>query len=162
MINTQFKVLGPYRVNREQRERFMYGELWQQWSKEYPQIFDEKDQEFAGKFAYDGRGFYEWLAAVTMYETKGYLSLVDYYQFKTHARKNRLFQQFVGPNGVALARSTHTYFPDLLVYKPDLTDWYFVEAKGPGDFLRPSQEVLFPQVIEVTGKSIYLMEFVWS
>ncbi|MCI0396317.1 MAG: hypothetical protein L0322_15445 [Chloroflexi bacterium] len=159
-MNTKFKSLGPLPVTKEQHERFKAGELWQQWSESYPLIFDETDKERARKHAPRGYYFYEWLAAVVMYETTGYLSLVDHYQYHQGSRKNGLFRQFVGVKVADEALRIQRYYPDLLVYKPDLSDWYFVEAKGPKDSLQLDQAGSFDKVLQLTGKPIYLMQFV--
>lgn len=42
--------------------------------------------------------------------------------------------------------------PDLLVYAPDRSDWFFVEVKGPRDRLRPKQRDYFDELTSVTGR----------
>ena len=36
---TQFKSFGSFPVTKEQYERYRSGGLWQQWLKDYPNIF---------------------------------------------------------------------------------------------------------------------------
>jgi hypothetical protein len=65
-------------------DRFVSGELWWQWAKEYPQIFDGQYIQIAKnqagpKMRYH---FHEWLAAVLIFHTYGYLSLIEQYEFK--------------------------------------------------------------------------------
>jgi len=129
-MHTRFKSFGVFPVTKEQYERYRSGGLWQQWLKDYPNIFDKDDQKVAQKNAHRGVGFYESLAAVLIYHTTGHLSLVDYYQYGTHVRKNGVFRKLVGSEVMDVVRQTRTYCPDLLVYKVDLSDWYFVEVKG--------------------------------
>jgi hypothetical protein len=79
----------------QQWERFVSGELWRQWTKEYPQIFDEQDIQLAisqagPKMRYH---FHEWLAAVLIFHTYGYLSLIEQYEFKAaHERKQAVMK----------------------------------------------------------------------
>ena len=63
-------------VQEGERELFASGELWQQWVREYPNIFDEDDRRLARSQAKLGIHFYEWQAAVLLYQTMGYHSLV--------------------------------------------------------------------------------------
>ena len=49
--------------------------------------------------------------------------------------------------------------PDLLVYHPDLSDWFFCEVKGPRDSLRPEQIELFREMEHTTGKDVYVVNF---
>ena len=113
----------------------------------------------AQKNAYRGIGFYESLAAVLIYHATGHLSLVDYYQYGTHVRTNGVFRKLAGSEVTDVVRQTRTYCPDLLVYKVDLSDWYFVEVKGPSDSLRVNQIALFDNLLRSTGKPIYIMQF---
>ena len=47
----------------------------------------------------------------------------------------------------------------MLVYQPDLSDWYFCEVKGPTDRLRPEQEEYFEALSQVSGKEIKILRF---
>ena len=62
-MHTQFKSYCSFPVTKEQYERYRNGGLWQQWLKDYPNIFDEDDQKVAQKNAHRGVGFYESLAS---------------------------------------------------------------------------------------------------
>lgn len=158
-IDMQFKLFGTFPVTQAQRERYKCGELWLQWFKDYPNIFHESDQKVAENDGHRGVGFYESLAAILIYNLTGYVSLVDYYQYRPHARKNEIFRQLVGDELADSAYQTKTYCPDLLVYKPDLSNWYFVEVKGPTDRLRPNQVELFAHLQSITHKSVYILQF---
>ena len=49
--------------------------------------------------------------------------------------------------------------PDLLVYAPDYSDWFFCEVKGGSDHLRQAQKDHFIVLSELSGKPIYLVKF---
>jgi hypothetical protein len=46
--------------------------------------------------------------------------------------------------------------PDLLVYKPDLSDFYFCEVKGPRDRVRSVQAGFFRKLEERLGRPVHL------
>lgn len=152
-----FEVLETFTVSAAERDSYQRGVLWQRWLVDYPMLFDESDRDKAEKNACRGIGFYEGLAAIRLFETTGYLALVDYYQYAKQTRKNALFRHLVGSDLAHLANRTRVYCPDLLVYKQDLSDFYFVEVKGGRDRLRPKQCAWFQQVGHATGKPIYLI-----
>ena len=155
----QFKSFGSFTVTREQHEQFKEGSLWQEWLEKYSYLFDENDKENAVRHASRGYYFHEWLAAILIFHSTGFLSLVDHYQYTPHARKNGIFKRLVGESVAAIARKSATYCPDLLVYKANFSDWYFVEVKGPSDRLRDNQIDFFEKLEEMTQKPIYLLSF---
>lgn len=154
-----YESLGTFKVTRKQHEQFKEGSLWQSWAEQYPMLFDENDVENVAKNASRGYYFHEWLAAIIVFHTTGYYSLVDHYQYAPHARKNKIFRSLVGDKVAELARSTSTYCPDLLVYKPDFSHWYFVEVKGPTDKLRENQVTFFNELQDLTQKQIFTVQF---
>ena len=148
----------------------MSGELWRQWAKEYPQIFDEQDIQIAEK----GAGpemrfhFFEWLAAVLIFHSYGYSSLIEQYEFKkAHKRKQDALKhllpcevfRFVTDRKERFERFGGAQCPDLLSYSPDYSDWFFCEVKGPGDKLQESPSRLFDELARISGKPIRMMYF---
>jgi hypothetical protein len=160
---TALVTIGTFDVPLTQRERFKSGELWREWHSSYPDLFDEDDLRLAKTQAGGGYHFYEWLAAILLYQRTGYLSLVEKYQSKNHKRKQLIVKQFNSPELFqALAyRSEDSAYgcPDLLVYAPDFSDWYFCEVKGGTDRMRPAQERHYQALQELTGKPIRLVKF---
>lgn len=154
-----YESLGTFSVTREQHDQFKDGSLWQSWAAQYPMLFDENDIENAAQHASRGYYFHEWLAAILVFHTTGFYSLVDHYQFAPHARKNEIFKRLVGDDVAELARKTSTYCPDLLVYSPDFSQWYFAEVKGPTDKLRENQVNFFNKLQNLTKKPIYTIQF---
>ena len=159
--------IGPFEIQAKQREGFISGNLWQEWVKKYPDIFDDDDHRLAQSQAHLGYHFYEWQAAVLLYEKMDYLSLVEKYQFKKHKRKQDIFLQRVSslPRLLDLIarRKEHGYgvqCPDLFVYKRDnLTDWFFCEVKGPKEKIRDIQERYFYKIAKASGSHVRLLQF---
>jgi hypothetical protein len=127
--------------------------LWRDWHRRYPTLFDLSDVERAATQAPHGYHFHEWLAAIRVHELTGYHCLLSKYQFKQeHPKKYKTFVQLVPPDVLRLLPpGGRPQGPDLLMYSKSLDDWFFVEAKGPGDGLTPSQEKLFP-ALELASK----------
>lgn len=155
--------LGTFAYHPDQRERFKTGELIQIWAEQYSNIFDEKDVRTALNQA-EHYHFYEWLAAVLIYQSFGYLSLVESYQFKAHPRKLTILQKYLTPKVYDLVTDhTGSYgnvqCPDLFVYSPYSSDWFFCEVKGPHDQLRKSQLKFFWALSEASQKTIRVIYF---
>lgn len=49
--------------------------------------------------------------------------------------------------------------PDLLMYSPDESNFFFCEVKGPNDRLRPKQEKYFAAIAEAVAQQIELLCF---
>lgn len=82
MADTRTKLLielGSFAVDPQQKARFATGELCQAWQRRYSQLFDVDDRRLAA--SQPQYHFYEWLAAILIYETSGWLSLVEQYEF---------------------------------------------------------------------------------
>jgi hypothetical protein len=73
------------------------------------------------------------LAAIVLHNTTGYHCTS--YEFQP--RPNGLIKQLLTQElrDMVADRTEHgaAQGPDLLMYKADLTDWFFCEVKGPGD-----------------------------
>lgn len=128
-------------------------------------LFDDVDRKNAIKQAARGYYFYEWLSAVAIYEATGYQSLIGKYAARSHEAKWRKFVDIAPRSVIALLtedrRHGKTQGPDLFVYRPDKSDWFFVEAKGPTDRLRPPQAKLFGELERASGRAIRLARFHW-
>jgi hypothetical protein len=160
------KTIGTFEFSLQQRERFKSAELWREWSKQYPDIFDEQDIGIAEHQAPPPMGyhFFEWLAAILLHHSIGYLSLLEQYEFRVQKRKQAILQKLVSPALFELITNHHesyggTQCPDLLVYAPDLSDWFFCEVKGSGDELTDSQARFFEALANVSQKEIGVVRF---
>ena len=161
-----FRELGVFEYHSTQRDRFRAGELWQEWAKAYPDVFDDKDVAIARNQAGPKMGlhFFEWLAAVLIYQSFGYLSLLQQYEFKAHDRKRRVLRELVTAEVFSLITNHGAAFggvqsPDLLVYARDRSDWFFCEVKGPTDRLRDPQRKYFDALSDAIGRDIRVIRF---
>ena len=50
--------------------------------------------------------------------------------------------------------------PDLALYLPDFSDWFFCEVKGPTDRLSPAQKRYFSRLEDVSGKPVRSIKLV--
>jgi hypothetical protein len=141
----------------EQRKRFRSGELVKEWSRIYKEIFDEDD--FRITLKQNSYHFFEWLAAIVIYNTTGYLSLVEKYRCKNHPRKQKILHKLFSDEIVAKICRGGVQNPDLLCYRPDFKDYFFCEVKGLRDQMRSIQEERFRELKRSIGKEIYLIEF---
>jgi hypothetical protein len=158
--------LGTFEYHARQWERFVSGELWEQWAKDYPDIFDERDVEIARSQAGPRmrNHFHEWLAAVLIFHTYGYWSLIEQYEFKPHVRKRAIVERILPPDVFMLVTNHRKNFggvqcPDLFAYAPDNSDWFFCEVKSPRDRLHDSQARFFEELARVSGKEIRVVHF---
>jgi len=152
-----FKDIGTFMFDNSQREKFKDGQLLYEWANQYPQLFDQQDLQIADHPT--PAHFVEWLGAIHLYETTGYLSLVEKYEFKRHKRKQKILKEMVPVDVLSLISRKGVQCPDLFVYAPDKTDWYFCKVKGPGDRLRPVQKEYFEELSEASGKKICILKF---
>ena len=158
-----FKEIGVFQFHETQRNRFKDGSLWRRWASQYPDIFDERDCATAETQGPDGYHFYEWLAAVILYQSFGFLSLIEKYEELSHSRKYDIFTSMV-PQVVLDAVFDYETFgqtqaPDLFVYAPDRSEWFLCEVKGKADRLKPVQKAYFGHLAEVSGQPISMIKF---
>jgi hypothetical protein len=155
--------LDTFPFSLDQREHFRTGELWRMWVEQYPMLFDADDRQLALGQAHMGYHFYEWLAAILLHHATGYHALVGKYQFAKHSRK----QEVVGallPEGVRAVLHDvltygHTQGPDLLMFAPDYSAFFFCEVKGPKDSLKPAPRILFEALAKATGREVGVLRF---
>jgi hypothetical protein len=164
-MNT-FETIATVPVTRHQFERFKSGELWQEWSSKHPELFDKDDIRVAKTQAKLGYHFYEWLAALTLYQSTGYLSLIESYEFKGQKRKQEIMRDILPAQVLsaveAIAAAGDVQCPDLLCYHPETKDWFFCEVKGPTDSVRPRQEKWFQTLVDASDQPIRVVNFTYA
>ena len=156
-----FTEIGMFEYHPAQRARFVDGSLRQKWCQQYPLLFDKEDQLIA---EHQPRyHFFEWLAAILLYNCTGYLSLVEQYEFRRHARKQRILRKLLSSSVLELIYDRQAYkktqCPDLLVYAPDMSDWFFCEVKGPQDRLQSVQKEYFEALAKLSEVDIRIIRF---
>jgi hypothetical protein len=138
-----------------QRLRFRDGNLLHEWSERYRQLFDEDDLRLARSQRYTH--FFEWLAAVLLYEATGFLSLLEKYETACHPRKVAVFRKTVPQPVFDYVMANRAGIPDLFVYAPDRSNWFFCEVKGASDRLADRQRLRANELRAITGKEVALL-----
>ena len=134
------------------RKQWKSGEQPRTWMQKYPQLFVAKDISLTRKGS--SYIFFEWLAAILLYEATGYLSYHKY-DCKNHYEKNRLFHR-VAPELVSEIEG-ESGTPDLLAVSPDESHWFFCETKGPRDSVGAKQKKIAKKILKVTGERVMLL-----
>lgn len=153
--------IGTVEVLRAQKELWESGDLAPKWVDQFPQLFDELDRDFArGPQPLEGKGFWEFLAAIILHHATGYRSLWSRYPYREPPVKQEVVER-LSLFSIVTDRGGHggTQVPDLLMYAEDYSDWFFCEVKGPRDYLRPKQIAKFEDLARATGKPIRLLKF---
>jgi len=154
------KILWHISTTETQHSRFKSGDLINKWAGAHPEIFDRDDIRLAREQAKYGYKFYEWMAAVVIYNTIGYFSLIEEYALTTHERKheafqriadNRTFQYIMGPKDEA------NHCPDLFCYSVDIDDWFFCDVKGNEEEWNLDRLAFFKNLQEISDKSVRLI-----
>jgi hypothetical protein len=152
--------IATVHVDPSQRSRWQTGRLAREWRTRFPDLFDDDDLRLAD--SQPGSHFYEWLGAIVLHHTTGYLSLVEKYEFATHLRKQQIVAQLLPESVRDLLQDrsrNRTQGPDLLMYAQDFSDWFFCEVIGPGNRLSDEQRNKFELLARETAKPIRLVEF---
>lgn len=148
-----------FSYSEDDRTSFRAGILSRDWAQQYPSVFDDDDLRLATGLQRKTNHFFEWLAAVHLYELTGYLSLVEKYDCRNHPRKHSLFRTIVGPTVFANVMSNPQGIPDLVVYSPDHADWLFAEVKGSTDRLKDYQRSRIHELAALTGRSVLVLNY---
>jgi hypothetical protein len=94
-----------------------------------------------------------------MYETLGYYSINKNYECPDHAAKQGLLRRLVSEETFRFLVNPHPVYgeglcPELLLYKPDQSDWCFCTVQGPKGSLQYEQARYWQELIAVSGKKI--------
>lgn len=122
-----------------QRARFRDGSLVQEWSNRYPNLFDDDDRRVLRTDHQRKFHFLEWLSAILIFESTGYLSFVEKYTTKSHPTKRRKLEAFLPACLFRWLAENESGQPDLFVYQPRTGDWFFCEVKDEVDRIRANQ-----------------------
>jgi len=160
----EFNTFATFYTIESHREQFIKGNLVEVWSSLYPFLFDAQDTQIALNQRHLGYHYHEWFAAILIYHTRGLLSLIETYAYKSHNRQRKILETLVTPETFEFITSrgisSVTQCPDLLVYTSDKTDWFFCEVKGPNDKLHNKQIAFFHELENSTGKRIAIVNFI--
>lgn len=128
-----------FSFHRRQRSAFRDGSLVNQWLNRYPMLFDEYDARVLRTEQQRRYHFLEWLSAILLFESTGYLSMVEKYTAKSHPTKRERLRAILPPPVFEWLCANESGQPDLFVYHPDSGDWFLCEVKGPMDRVRDNQ-----------------------
>ncbi|WP_106477670.1 VRR-NUC domain-containing protein [Phytohalomonas tamaricis] len=142
----------------ERREKFRTGELSEEWVKRYPDLFDSDDVRILTTEHQRKYHFFEWLSSVLLYESTGYVSLMEKYCAKSHPRKLRLFSELVPEPVFDYLMSAPSGHPDLFSFCPQTGEWFFCEVKGLADTLKENQIVMHEQLEKMTGRRVRIIQ----
>jgi hypothetical protein len=137
----------------------------------FPELFDEQDVVIAEN--QPDYHFWEWLAAIVLYHATGFELSSRNTRTRTILGSRRSSRSWYltmccGFSDDVLRvlhdRSEHGSIqgPDLLMYAPDMSDWFFCEVKGPGDRLRAARMSKFEALATVSGKPVRLLHLKWA
>lgn len=147
-----------------QRDLFRSGELRERWFTQYQGVcFDEADLEIARN--QPKNHFFEWLGAVFWNNALGWNCAVEKFEYSYHPSKFASFRrvvpadvrQFVSEEKSAAFGETQC--PDLLVFEPTGSDWFFCETKGEKEGFTTHQIAYFKSLSERTNKRIKVVRF---
>ena len=130
-----------------------------EWRASYPNLFDDDDLRLA--IGQPENHFYEWLAAIHLSQRDGVHALVEKYAYENHARKVRLLRELLPPQAQEFLHHFRDRFgvqpPDLLLFRPDGSEYWFAEVKGPGDRLSERQRESHKQIATSLGVHVELI-----
>jgi hypothetical protein len=151
-----------FTFSKGRKQAYRSGTLWREWRRSYPMLFDERDEELAITMSAPengGSGFFEWLAAVLLYEATGLLSMQTNYVAKNHPRKRERFEKIIGRKYFDHVDLDQSGLPDLFVYSENFNDeWFFCEVKGASDKMRPNQIARHASLLAATGRKVKTMK----
>jgi hypothetical protein len=154
--------LGCLYFDLDQKQLFKEGKLHREWAALYPFLFDSDDIRLVESQGKWGTHFIEWLGAIVLYRATNFYSLLGKYEFKTHLRKCDVVKNLSLPDSVSEIlrdRRKGAQCPDLLMYAPDLSNWFFCEIKGGRDKLKATQRVVFERLAASAGRPVCLLSF---
>jgi hypothetical protein len=101
-----------------------------------------------------------------LHHATGYLSVWDYERPK-NARVAEVVERVLLPAEIVPMLSDREEHgraqpPDLLMYAPDFSDWFFCEVNGPDDRLKPEQRRKFAALARMSGRPVRLLKFKWA
>ncbi len=158
--------LPPITVQRSEHQRWRTGTLAEEWLQANPLVFDADDLRLAVVRRKQGRHYFEWAAARHLHKITGFNALVCKYEFAAHRAKRAIVKQLLPPAVDSILRDRKLYgnaqAPDLLMYAPDFTAFFFCEVKGPTDRLRPEQLRKFSAIAQATRQPVHLIRVRWD
>ena len=134
--------------------------LARQWLQQYPDVFDADDLRLTVN--QPRNHFCEWFAAIHLFHREGAHSLVEKYVYQNHpakvARLAALLSERERKTLDAIREARAVQPPDLFVFVPKTTRYWFAEVKGPGDRLSPKQIRSHDAITRELGVPVEIIE----
>ncbi len=134
--------------------------LAQQWIQQYPDLFDEDDLRLAVN--QPRNHFCEWFAAIHLFHREGAHSLVEKYVFQNHPAKVAQLATLLSERERKTLEEIRDAYavqpPDLLVFVPGTSRYWFAEVKGPGDRLSAKQMLSHDALRRKLGVPVEIIE----
>jgi hypothetical protein len=166
MSNATLLELAPLQLEREEHEHWRTGAVAKRWARQYPNVFDADDLRLALVRCAQGRHYFEWAAARHLHRATGFNALVCKYEFAKHRSKGAIVERLFTPTVTRVLRDRQTHgraqAPDLLMYAPDLSSFFFCEVKGPSDRIRAEQLRRFDALARVTRQPVHILRIQWA
>ncbi|SRR6266702_5125816 len=145
-----------------QRQRFRNLELIEEWYSKYNGIlFDDVDYEIVTRTQHQRNyHFLEWASAVMLYETTGFMTLLEKYEIVTkHKMKNQILRSIMPTEIYEYIIGNGTGLPDIFAYNinKNCKYWFFCEIKGK-DSLSDKQVQRINDLYNFTKKPVYILE----
>ena len=98
------------------------------------------------------------MGAVLLYEATGYHSHLKWCNEGIEPRKVATLRRLAGADLAEEIVEWSGGHPDLLVYSPDESDWFFCEVKGDRDSLKDNQIKAARTIHRRTGRRVRLLQ----
>jgi hypothetical protein len=149
----------------EQRRAFKAG-IWQQWIKDYPDYFTI-EEGWSRIQMEAGYGFFEMLTAVSLIQATGYrlLGWGNRNPKNTPKKTFDILQRLLPDELFHLAFYGKVFEghspqpPDLFLYHPDFSNFFFCEVKGGTDRLSKQQKAYFEEIDRLSDGRVYLCKW---
>lgn len=130
--------------------------LAREWLASYPDIFDQDDLRLTSKQR--KHHFFEWLAAIHVFQRDGAISLIEKYGYRKNPRQVRRLDELLPVSDAQFLREFRSTQgvqpPDLLVYMPDKSKYWFAEVKGPRDQLSTQQRASHARIAHTLNAEV--------
>jgi hypothetical protein len=158
--------LEPLVVQRSEYREWRTGTVAKEWAARYPSVFDADDLRLALVRCAQGRHYFEWAAARHLHHVTGFNALVCKYEFAAHRTKRAIVERLI-PSSIDVILRDRTKFgsaqaPDLLMYAPDFTSYFFCEVKGPTDRIRKEQARKFSALAKAIRQPVHMIHVRWD
>jgi hypothetical protein len=132
-----------------------------EWLERYPQLFDADD--FRCTRRQPTLHFWEWYAAIHIFERDGAYSLVEKYVYKNHPVKTARLASILSESQLGILKAIcHRHKaepPDLFVYVPETGRFWFAEVKGPTDHQHANQAASHEAIERELGVPVEILQF---